>query len=259
MRDIKITIITVCRNAEKVLEKTIQSVITQTYKNIEYIIIDGASTDHTLQIIKQYEHYKNMKYISEPDQGLYYAMNKGIDLAQGEFIQFLNAGDSLVDDRVVEKVVQFIKKNRGDIFYGSIIYKYDDGREEKRNYGRLCAKRYYYYTGDCINHQAIFAHKETLKNHKFDTSFKMCADREWMMRMMKKKYICMPIVICRYSLNELSQSVKNKIIVDQEASMCIKKYCKEGYLFYCLFEKMRENGIFSKLLHSIYRLIYIKK
>ena len=93
----KFSIITVTYNAGKVLEDTIQSVITQTYKNVEYILVDGGSTDNTLSIINQYRSMIQ-QVISEPDRGLYDAMNKGIKMATGDYICFLNAGDAFHED-----------------------------------------------------------------------------------------------------------------------------------------------------------------
>ena len=93
----KFSIITVTYNAGALIEDTIQSVITQTYKNIEYIIVDGASTDKTMSIVTRYrEHIHTV--VSEPDHGLYDAMNKGIRLATGDYVCFLNAGDELHED-----------------------------------------------------------------------------------------------------------------------------------------------------------------
>ena len=100
-----VTIVTVCLNAVRTIEQTIQSVIRQTYKNIEYIIIDGGSNDGTLDIIKKYEQHIT-KYVSEPDEGLYDAMNKGISMAHGEYVLLLNADDSYVDD-AVEIAIRF--------------------------------------------------------------------------------------------------------------------------------------------------------
>jgi acetyltransferase-like isoleucine patch superfamily enzyme len=115
-----ITVITVVRNGEEILEKTILSVINQTYANIEYIIIDGASTDGTVNIIKKYED-KIDYWISEPDEGIYYAMNNGIDLATGAWINFMNAGDSFSKANVLEII--FLQKNWDaiDVIYGNAI------------------------------------------------------------------------------------------------------------------------------------------
>jgi glycosyltransferase involved in cell wall biosynthesis len=109
-----ITIITVVYNGEKHLEQTIKSVINQNYKNIEYIIIDGVSTDGTLDIIKKYEEYIDY-WVSEPDEGIYDAMNKGIGLANGEFINFMNADDWFVDTKfkTVNNYIKFL-----EYFYG---------------------------------------------------------------------------------------------------------------------------------------------
>ena len=112
----KISIVTVCYNAEKDIEKTIHSVINQTYDNIEYIVIDGGSNDGTLSMINKYAS-KIDKIISEPDKGIYDAMNKGITLAKGDWINFMNAGDSYVDADVLKLVSDNINNNC-DIIYG---------------------------------------------------------------------------------------------------------------------------------------------
>ncbi|HDY89306.1 MAG TPA: glycosyltransferase, partial [bacterium] len=111
-----LSIITVTYNAEACLEKTIQSVINQTYKNIEYIIIDGGSSDKTLSIIKKYKKY--IKYcISEPDKGIYDAMNKGIKIAKGDYINFLNAGDFYYENNVLSYLFDNLDKSV-DLLYG---------------------------------------------------------------------------------------------------------------------------------------------
>ena len=118
----KFSIITVTYNAGAVLEDTIQSVITQTYKNVEYIIVDGGSKDRTLQIIEQYkEHIHTV--ISEPDKGLYDAMNKGIKLATGDYLCFLNAGDELHEDDTLQLMVHSITESTlPDVLYLSLIH-----------------------------------------------------------------------------------------------------------------------------------------
>ena len=115
----KITIITVCKNSEKFIEKSIQSVISQTYKNIEYIIIDGASTDQTCQIINRYISNINI-FISEADESLYEAMNKGITYASGDFLYFLNSDDYIYDQDVIANVVDFISSQPNcEFVYGN--------------------------------------------------------------------------------------------------------------------------------------------
>jgi glycosyltransferase involved in cell wall biosynthesis len=120
-----ITVVTVVRNGEKTLEETILSVINQTYSNIEYIIVDGASTDGTLDIIKKYEDNKIDYWISESDKGIYDAMNKGIDLATGEWINFMNVGDVFCDNKVLEEIVNiyFLSNNKKLFFYSDYFLK----------------------------------------------------------------------------------------------------------------------------------------
>ena len=103
MSNVKISIVTVCYNAVAVIEKTIQSVLSQTYRNIEYIVIDGASTDGTIDVLKKYQ-TKISCFISEPDEGIYDAMNKGLKIATGEWICFMNAGDFFYDTEVLNSM-----------------------------------------------------------------------------------------------------------------------------------------------------------
>ena len=114
----KFSIITVTYNAEKVLEDTIQSIVTQSYKNVEYIIVDGGSTDGTLTIVNKYkEHIHTI--VSEPDKGLYDAMNKGIKLATGDYLCFLNAGDGLHEDDTLLRIVHSLTGTiLPDVIYG---------------------------------------------------------------------------------------------------------------------------------------------
>ena len=116
-----ISIITVCLNSEFTIEQTIRSVIDQDYPTIEYIIIDGKSNDNTREVIKRYED-KISKIISEDDEGMYFAINKGIQLATGDIIGILNSDDFYVDDKVISKVVnEFISKNV-DAVYADLVY-----------------------------------------------------------------------------------------------------------------------------------------
>ena len=107
----KISIITVCKNAENAIERTMLSVMSQNCfkENIEYVVIDGASTDKTDEIIQQYSNKYPIKWISEPDSGIYNAMNKGIKMATGEYLLFLNAGDYLIHYNVIKSLMNLLE------------------------------------------------------------------------------------------------------------------------------------------------------
>lgn len=121
----KISIITITFNAEKILERTILSVLNQTYKNIEYIIVDGGSKDGTLDIIKKYQ--DKIRWISEPDKGLYDAMNKGIKMATGEWINCMNADDIFASDDVLEKIFSKEYSSKTSFLYSDNWYEDEKG------------------------------------------------------------------------------------------------------------------------------------
>ena len=127
----RISIITVCFNSSKTIEKTFQSVQNQTYNDIEYIVIDGKSKDGTIKIIENHKEIIS-KYISEKDKGLYDAMNKGIALATGDIIGILNSDDIFVDDQVLEKVAEFHLKNTIDASVGNIVQFNELGKEVRK-------------------------------------------------------------------------------------------------------------------------------
>jgi glycosyltransferase involved in cell wall biosynthesis len=163
-----ISIITVVRNGVKTLEETILSVINQSYTNIEYIIVDGASTDGTLKIIKKYEN-KIDYWISEKDEGIYYAMNKGINMATGEWINFMNSGDCFYNNEVIDNIFGSGKEYQC-LIYGSTIYK--TRRCSVLRYPALCDIR----KRMSLCHQSCFIRSEIMKQYKFDTSYKIASD-----------------------------------------------------------------------------------
>lgn len=181
-KNLKISIITVCLNSEELIEKTIRSVINQTYSNIEYIIIDGKSTDNTMNIIKKYESSIDI-IISEKDNGIYDAMNKGARLANGEIIYFLNSGDYLYDNRTLEKLMNEPKISHWDIIYGDILYYNTNGSKyyqgPKNSTVRILSRG--------INHQSLFTRKGVFeKCGYFDTKYKIYSDFDWLIRCLTK-------------------------------------------------------------------------
>lgn len=256
-KGMKISVITVCFRAEKTIAKTIESVKRQTYADVEYIIVDGASTDGTMEVIERTLGDYPAKVVSEPDRGIYDAMNKGIALAEGGYLHFLNAGDVYCDEQVLEKTAFTIEKTGADIVYGDIEYLYPDGSRERRNYDKKCAKQIYYLTGDCINHQAMFARKKLFEKDPFDIDLPICADRDWMMKKSKEKasFHAMGFPVCVYSYDGVSLLQKDEY--KKEAAFCIRKHYPWGYPVFAVFEFMRNNRFLSGALHGVYRFLFI--
>ncbi|MCR5603102.1 MAG: glycosyltransferase [Lachnospiraceae bacterium] len=257
---IKITVITVTYNAVSTIEDTILSVISQNYSDIDYVIVDGASEDGTVTIIRDYaERDRRIRYVSEPDNGLYDAMNKGARMAEGDYIYFLNSGDLFHDNKVISDIVGSLKPEV-DIIYGNIVYMNPDGSRSVRKYSQFCSGLFYYLLGDCINHQAMFASKRCFSENAFDTFYRISADREWMIRQKKAgmKYKAVDRLICCYSLDEESISVRNEKLTWKENGMIIKKHLPAGYPLYCFVNLIRNGSVSSKILHELYEIAFIR-
>lgn len=186
----KISVITITYNAEKTLERTLKSVHEQTYENIEHIIIDGKSTDNTLDLIRKYGNEK-MRWISEPDKGIYDAMNKGIAMAKGDYICFINAGDTFYATNTVESI--FYSANSlsklQDIIYGETAIV--DINNTFLHMRRLKAPESLtwksFKKGMLVCHQAFIVRKELVE--EYNTEYRFSSDVDWCIRMMKKSNI----------------------------------------------------------------------
>jgi glycosyltransferase involved in cell wall biosynthesis len=242
-KNLKISIVTVCYNAEKTIENTIKSVISQTYKFIECIIIDGNSTDGTLNIIKRYKDNVDF-FISEKDNGIYDAMNKGIKKASGDIIYFLNSDDRLYDHKVIEDIVKQFKGEKGlDIVYGKVQGE-NFPPNVKRSYDRSCvfefkSKRDLLKTVIC--HQRVFSKKELFqKIGLFNTRYKIYADYDWFLRNFNKgvKIKFFDRFVAYYNCQGLSfQEVKS---VSLEKIGIIFKNCSLiDFLFYLIYATLR--------------------
>lgn len=209
----KITIVTVCFNAEDTIKETIESVISQKSATFEYIIIDGNSTDKTKSIIEEYKKKYNINYISEDDNGIYDAMNKGIDIATGEYIFFLNSGDVFYDKLVLKDLeFKLTEDNSIDVLYGNIAIK--DGNKKKIcMYSDFKVNPISFCRELMICHQCIFIKREALKKNKFDTKYLICADRKQLIELMKNKYKFQYIdrTISVYDNNGFSENNKDKM------------------------------------------------
>jgi glycosyltransferase involved in cell wall biosynthesis len=211
----KLSIITVSYNSSKTIESTIRSVLSQRIPDLEYIIIDGGSTDDTLSIIKRFKGRINV-LISEPDSGIYDAMNKGIKIASGEVIGILNSDDVYADENVLFDVWQnFISNKDLDILYGDLVYvKQDNTDKVIRNWISLPYFNFFFETGNVPPHPSLFVTSKVYeKAGLFDLQFNLAADYEFMFRVFKKhsfksKYINRLIVRMRLG-GATNQSFKN--------------------------------------------------
>jgi glycosyltransferase involved in cell wall biosynthesis len=192
--NLKISIITVVYNAEKFIEETINSVISQSYENIEFLIVDGKSTDKTLEIIDKYRNDISA-VISESDSGIYDAMNKGMGLASGDFVTFLNAGDSYVDKETVKNIFEKVGDDI-DVVYGDYIAILNDKEVYKKARPFIRESLYKYVTAT-VCHQAIFVKREISPN--YNLSYILKGELDWYFNILKAKpikfeYISVPVV-----------------------------------------------------------------
>ena len=191
MKTISFSIITVTYNAAKVLERTLRSVCSQSYNNTEYILVDGASIDGTIEIAENYKninnHLKRFEIISEPDNGLYDAMNKGLKSATGDYVWFLNAGDTFKEENTVAKIAYTAGQNMmPDIIYGETYLTDDKGNvfAERRLKApeRLTWKSF--SMGMLVCHQAFIVKRDIAP--EYDLQYRFSSDFDWCIRCMKK-------------------------------------------------------------------------
>lgn len=217
----KFSIITVCFNSEKTIEDTLLSVFSQSYSNIEYIVIDGKSTDGTLAIVNKHKE-KIAKIISEKDNGFYDAINKGIDLCTGEYVAILNSDDFYIDTTVVQEIVnQFIKHNV-DAVYGDLQYvERTNTNQVTRTWISGIYTEGMFYKGWMPPHPAFFVKKDCYtKFGKFNLTLKSAADYELMLRFIhvnKIKVAYLPKVLVKMRVGGMSNnSIWNRIKANRE-------------------------------------------
>lgn len=244
----RITVITVCYNAEESIERAVKSVVEQDYGDVEYIIIDGASTDHTIEIIRRYEKQISV-FVSEPDAGIYDAMNKGIERATGDYVYFLGADDWLIDSHVLTDVTEFIQRNPGySLYMGDVILYYDKLRLIKKANVNLTVEDIKY--GHMCSHQGLFS-KRSLFEKGFDTRYKIAADYEFVLRNVVEgiPFCVMHIYVAYYNLFGASESRE----VYHEYEQVIRKYLGERYLERILFlqKKARRTRDFKSVIKKI--------
>jgi glycosyltransferase len=242
---LKISIITASFNSSKTIEQTIQSVLSQRYPNVEYIIIDGASQDETLSIIEKYRD-KISIFISEKDNGIYNAMNKGLKLASGDIIGILNSDDFYADDEVLSDVVKIFEQRRADAVYADLQYvDANDTQKVLRNWKSGKYKQGDFLFGWMPPHPTFFVRKHVYEKYGFfNESFSSAADYELMLRFIHKHKITieyLPRVIIKMRIGGKSnRSFKNRIKANLEDRKAWKINALKPYFFTLFLKPFRK-------------------
>ncbi len=217
----KVSIITVSLNSCDTIEDSIQSVLNQKYKNIEYIIIDGGSSDGTVEIIQKHQD-KIAKWVSEYDKGIYHALNKGIGLATGDIIGFLHADDVYAHNLVIDLIVSRMMNYDTESCYGDLLYVHKKDINKTIRYWKSCPYHEgLFKKGWMPPHPTFFVRRKIYDRYGyFNTEFKIAADYELMLRFLEKNKIStcyLPGVLIKMRIGgESNRSLKNLIIKSSE-------------------------------------------
>lgn len=217
----KLSIITINFNNRDGLQRTIDSVASQTFKDFEWIVIDGGSTDGSRELIEQYaDHFAY--WVSEPDKGIYNAMNKGIKVAKGEYLQFLNSGDWLCNDTTLENC--FSSSFSGDIVYGNLFF-YEDNSCQKYIYPDKLTLHFLYNLS--LGHCASFIKKELLKDNPYNENYKIVSDWEFFLKqaLNNRSFNHINVDIAFFDTNGISSN--HHQLVSEERDSVIKKLLPE--------------------------------
>lgn len=250
-----VTVVTVVFNGAKNLEETIKSVLNQTYGNVEYIIMDGGSTDGTVDIIKKYQN-QLAYWISAPDKGIYDAMNKAIDKATGEWINFMNCGDRFASTEVLKL---FTKRYDADILYGDAIIQYTNFETTFKKYP---LDTMWKHSPFC--HQACFIKTSLMKKYKYKLKYKIGADHEIFYRayIEGKRFHELPITICYFDGTEgttkkrIVTAIRDKRDIAMVYQFSIVKWIYyQFFLAYIYFNIIVKRLLGDKLTRSLTKIL----
>lgn len=250
----KVSIITVCFNSSKTIEDTIQSVLSQNYNNIEYIIIDGLSNDNTLEIINKYKNEISI-VISEKDNGLYDAINKGIDIATGDIIANLNSDDFYIDKNVITDVVAKMVEEKTDTLYTDLYYVEADNTDKVTRYWKSGEyKKGNFYKGWMPPHPTFFVKKDIYNKYGvFNLKLKSAADYEIMLRFIHK-YECTVSYLNRVTVRMRvggvsNSSLANRIKANREDKLAWKINGLKPKKFTFILKPLSKIGQFLKKIN----------
>lgn len=242
----KISVITVCYNSSATLKDTLESVLKQNYSDIEHIIVDGKSTDGTVELIRQHEtrYQGKLKWISEPDAGIYDAMNKGISLATGDVIGFLNADDYYQDNKVLEEIAAVFNQTDIDAIHGNLSYINSKYKVVRTWQGRPYAPGAF-QKGWMPAHPTFYCKRKCFEQFgMFDPSIGSAADFELMLRFIEKaniktKYINRHMIYMRIGGSSTSgfKALLRNTRENRQAFFCNELFCPWHYSFSRFFHK----------------------
>lgn len=252
----KFSIITVCLNAGDDLNLTINSILEQTFNDFEIIIKDAFSKDGSIETIPK---DKRIRVIQSKDNGIYDAMNQGIENSQGDYLIFMNAGDLFYDNSVLEHLNIEISKSQCEIYYGK---NYCSDLKSFGNCPPYIDKYFCYRSMIC--HQSMVYRRDVIQNRKYDTEYKVAADKEWLIYALVKKEIkprFVPIVIAEYKGQGFSETIKGQELNAAENKRLIDCYYTKNERFiykikYLLtLPHIRKLLIKNKRIHALYNKI----
>lgn len=225
---LKVTIITVTYNSEKYLEDCIRSIQQQSYKHIEYIVVDGKSTDGTLSIIKKYDAFIT-RWISESDRGMYDAINKGMEMSSGDIIGILNSDDMLENDQVIQEIVQAFQEQQVDSIYGDLDYvDPDDVQKIYRIWKGKPYKRSLFHQGWMPAHPTFYFKREIFEKYGgYENHFYSAADYELMSRYLYKNHVTayyIPKLLVKMRRGgQSNNSIKKRLRANRRDYLAMKK------------------------------------
>ena len=245
---VEFSIITVTKNAASTLERSILSVARQRHRPLDYIIVDGASSDATSAIAERHADVVT-RFVSEPDQGIYDAMNKGLALARGDFVYFLGADDCLIDDRVLADVATSLEGAPCDFLYGGIEVRFVDGRVAPFMPPPPEDALRFMIRG-CLPHQASFASRRTFDiAGKFDTNYRIAGDYDWFLRVLTQDGLVTRRIertIASYQMGGVSNRLRQSQAEVYAIQNALPLYRRSDWL-------KRRVCVFQRELVSLYR------
>lgn len=263
-----LTIITINRNNSVGLEKTLQSVAAQTYKEFEYIIIDGASTDGSIEAIKKYESdFAHLSWVSEPDDGIYNAMNKGLKLAVGDYVQVLNSGDVLASNDVVERMLSALQNTQfPEILYGNMLKSFPDGKliRDKGFAGNIPTMMS--FIRGTLNHDPVYIQRALFdKFGYYREDLPITADWRWFVEAIpfggiKPVYVDMDVTVFDMTGVSETQIERREKERDEELKRILPIGIYQDYIDYCFpidqFRRIKRHPLVYKFFYFVERVLF---